>query len=452
MKFVLRIALYLLAPVLVVFAGMGALRGLAMGEQERAAADWLRTVPDGSPQDNGYSWLAFSGYEVPEDKLASVTAAEVGRFVAWEKALVEETVDRWDFAFNGLQELSGVGFDGPRAQAYAQRADWRVPSSFCAAQSRGCLARVAAAPEPVRAQLAEQAARLEAAERALAAGEFGDPHPPSMFAPLPPMQYLRLPLTRAALLAVDGQVDEAMRRSCGQLADSRRLAADSNMLVHKLVLLSHAQGAAELLLDLRRAHPDRMLPGNCASALAPVVPQHYLACESLRREAAWQARLWRQLQREMTGRPYPAQVLFRHFLQDAALLEAWLGMSYAGYCSEDFTRAAMAGAALTAPPPAVAVDDLRCALASLSCRMLTDGVAKQGIKYQERMQQLSAKLQLLLAAHEIADGATTVEGVLARGIPGHTLALEGSGRIRLVSGPGLREPLVFDLDLVPAAD
>lgn len=452
MKFLLRIALYLLAPVLIVFAGMGALRGAAMGDQERAAADWLRTVPDGSPQDNGYSWLAFSSYEVPEDKLASVTASEVGRFVAWEKAMVQDTVDRWDFAFNGLQELSGVEFDGPRAQAYPQRPDWRVPPIFCAAQSRGCLARIAAAPEPVRAELAAQAGRLEAAERALAAGEFGDPYPPSMFAPLPPMQYLRLPLTRAALLAVDGHVDEAMRRSCGQLADSRRLAADSNMLVHKLVLLSHAQGAAELLLDLRRAHPGRTLPANCASALAPVVPQHYLACESLRREAAWQARLWRQLQREMTGRPFPAQVLFRHFLQDAELLEAWLGMSYAGYCSEDFTRAAMAGEALVPPPPVVAVDDPRCALASLSCRMLTDSLAVQGIKYQARMQQLSAKLQLLLAAHEVADGRATVDGLLARGIPGHTLSLDPTGRIRLASDPGMREPLAFDLELLPAAD
>jgi hypothetical protein len=452
MKFTLRVAIYLLAPALLVFAGMGALRWMALGDEERAAIDWLRTVPTASPEDNGHSWLAFSGHEVPQDRLAALTAADVGRFVAWEQDLVEDAVDHWGFAYTGLQGLPDAAFPEAEAVAYPRRADWRVPSTFCAPQAGDCLMRVVAAPDAVRAELATQTGRLEAAEQALSAREFGDPYPPSMFSPLPPMQLLRLPLTRAALIAVDGHVAEAMRRSCGQLADSRRLAAGSNMLVHKMVLLGHAQGAAALLLDLRRAHPDQPLPADCTPALAPVVPEHYLACETLRREAAWQARLWLKLQGEMTGKPFPAQVLFRHFLQDAELLEAWLGMSYAGYCTEDFRRAAMSGAPLAAPAPAVALDDPRCLLASLSCRLLADSLAMHDIKYQERMQQLSAKLQLLLAAHELAAGAITVDALLARGISGHTLALTGPRRIRLESGSDVREPLVFELELVLAAD
>lgn len=149
----------------------------------------------------------------------------------------------------------------------------------------------------------------------------------------------------------------------------------------------------------------------------------------------------------MTGRLSPIQVFFRHFLQDAELLEAWLAMSYAGYCGEDFKNTAMAGGAVAAPAAAVSPSDLRCWLASLTCSLLADSLAIDYVKYQEQMQRHAAKLQLLLAAHALVDGQTTLEEILARGIPGHTLVLTDAQHLRLESGPGVREPLVFELDL-----
>ncbi|WP_290886760.1 hypothetical protein [Arenimonas sp.] len=401
------------------------LRWFAVDDAARADVALLMTPPPAPVGDNGFAALALAGHEVPVDQFEAVMAGEVARFEAFERATREELLamarkSPYSLADGGpsytLLEDSGFPVREPL--------DYSVG---CGMQADDCLARVGEDPGAVRDLLARAGERTALAERSLASGHLRNPYPPSLMAPLPSFQLLRLPLNAAALDAVEGRVPEAMSRTCGVLANARRHGATSTDLIPQMVMASLANGAAGLLLDLRRAAPDVPLPADCAPALAPVQGEDYFVCEAIRGEFRMVSRVSHDLDASLAGKWNPRDLFLRLTAFDADTYDAWLAPRYAQTCRDDYRQAVLAG---VVPPPRVEVPEMSdptCWGAVVSCVLSNIGMADVG-QYQRRLLDNAAKLRLQLAALAVADGRLARDAAVAEATsPGYAATLSADG-------------------------
>ena len=347
--------------------------------------------------------------------------------IAGLRTIAIDDADRAAVALMDQPPRELVGSNGFAALMAADRAvpatSPPAPDALCPLSGEGCLQRVAADVEGTRALLATHAARVAAVETALAADHIVNPDGASLHAPLPPLQYLRLPLAAAALDAVDGRVDAAYSRTCRLLAAARRTDRQSRNLIDKFVAQGLARGAAMLLLDLRRAQPRPELPGECAAARVPVGVDEAMVCDALRGEFRMHRAEAARMQAQLAGWR-PDRLLTRALLVDEPLQAMAMARVLSPSCTDEASALASEGRA----PEAVEarLTGIECWSAYISC-MLADIAMPAYARYGERALDHAAVLRLLLAAQRVADGdASPARAAVEAGVAGQPVEFDAA--------------------------
>jgi hypothetical protein len=402
------VLLLLLVPLLLVQG----LRAWAKRDPDALAAlAVMDQVPGPHEGRNGYTDLLYAELDIPEDEREAAFAAEVAAYQRWFDSQGQRMLaDAWEGQF-----------ESPAKARYPIRRPPETPETVCGLSDPTCLQQVAANPEAYRASLQDRADVLALADASLAADRFESPFPPGFDAPLPAYNLWRLSLTAAALQALDGDIAGATERSCAMLASARRFAAQRRGLIDTMVPMALTEGAAGLLLELRRAHPEQPLPANCGAALAPVQAEDYLMCDALRSEFRMQSTMARQMQAALSEDGSASALFSRWYLVDGELTTMWSAEMFADACSGDYRQAVLAG---TVPPMnrrLVNHAQPRCYAAYASCVLV--GIATPVYDgYQVRLLDHAARLRLLLALIAQAEQGLDDAGVerLAAS-PGYTL-------------------------------
>jgi hypothetical protein len=372
---------------------------------------------------------------VAPEQLDAVLADEVARFEALERLNADARLAMARKA-PGASAETGLAYNLLEDSGIPARAPLDLGKQACGLSGIDCLATVRADPEAVRALLDIAGGRTAQASQALASGHLRSPFPPSIAAPLPPFQRLRLPLTAAALEAVDGRAPEAMSRTCTILADARRHGAASPDLISQMVMTSLANGAAGLLLDLRRDWPDTALPEDCAPALVPVRGEDYLVCEAMRGEFRMVSRVGHDLDQTLSTRWNPRDLFLLHAVFDADTQDAWTAPHFADTCRDDYRAQVLAGKVPVARGSAPAMSDPTCWGAVASCILSGIAMTDSG-KYQGRLLDNAARLRLQLAALAVADGRLPREqAAAAAASPGYALQPSANGLGITLRAPG----------------
>ncbi|KFN45140.1 hypothetical protein [Arenimonas metalli] len=419
MKWVTRILQALALLVVLAMVLTATLRWFALDDEARDDVAMLMAPGPEASGDNGFAVLLLSNHEVPEARFDEVMAGEVARFEAFERVNRE--------AMLAMARTSPQS--SPMGLAYRLLEDGGFPArepvplnnAGCSLRGVGCLDKVRDDPEAIRALLATAGDRTGLATRALASGHIRSPYPRGFQAPLPPYQNLRLPLIAAALDGVEGRVPAAMSRACGVLADARRHAARADDLVQKAVMMLLGNGAAELLLDLRRASPDTPLPPSCAEALVPVQDGHYLLCEVLRDEFRMASRMARQIDEALAARRNPRDLFLRFTAIDAGVHDAWIAPRYADTCRDAYRAKLLAGEVPPTQGTTIGLSNPTCWGAVISCT-LARATQLNVERYQAQALDSAATLRLQLAALAVLDGRLPrAQAAAASSSPGYGL-------------------------------
>jgi hypothetical protein len=420
------------------------LRWTALDAQDEALLALARTAPAAAEGRNGFAALALSGYEIPAEAIDAEMAAEVKEYTAW-LAGQGEALSRAAPSTGESDEAGPNAAWTPRAaNRYPARPAINFDSPTCGLGAKDCLARVRADTGEIRAFMAGESERLALVDQALSADLLSSPYPPSHQAPFPPFTTLGLSLTQAAIDAADGRVPQALSRTCRTLAAARRFTPDARDLLGKMVFPALAEGAAALLLDIRRENPAEPLPDDCRGALQPVQADDYLVCEAMRGEFRMGAALSASQDEALAGRWTPDALLSRWVLLDARLQDAWMASAFAAHCTEDYRREVLAGHVPPAPPRPVSRDDIHCYAAALNCLMVE--IALPAYRdYQGRQLDYAAKLRLLLAAQAaVGADATAASLEAAAASPGYEVSADPAARTLAVRQrflPGGSDPL-----------
>lgn len=414
----IRTPLLLLAVVLVVaWATVSSLRWLAMGPPQREALALMQGEPPAAEGANGYGWLIMADYVVAPEEVDAAVAGDVAHFVAWLESSAVPNALAGDVAEAYVPQLQ---------DAFAKRPALSHLDPLCNLGAAPCLAKLRTEPDALRAQLQRHAARLDFAERSLAAPQFATPYPSAMEAPLANFGSWRLVLTSVAVDFDDGRTPQALRRGCDLLADARRINRDSGRLLERMVSQALAESAAVLLLEMRHERPDQALPPECAVALAPLQEAEFLVCSGLQGEFRMHALQSRRFARQLAGLQ-PKNLLFRTLLFDEGLQNAWVASAMAPYCDEPHRQAIRRGELPEPAPAAGRLETADCYGAYVSC-VLASIATPSYRNYASRMLDHGAKLHLLLAAHAVASGERSFAQAAADPFPGFALAADGGAR------------------------
>ncbi|KFN50673.1 hypothetical protein [Arenimonas composti] len=451
-RILLRVLVIILVLLALAWMGVAALRWQVLDEHAYAALTRMSEDTPVPPGENGYAALMLADYETGDLDAAgaeAALAADVARFADWYSGSVgalQAHVEDGGPEPGGFEPFADRGW--PRRPVLAPN-----DARFCGLGGQGCLAQVAADPDAARAGLQEEAKRLDAMRRVLAAAHMSNPYLPTWSTPVPSWSLLRLPVTDAALAAADGRIDEAYAQTCDLLAAARRFDRSARGIIDKRVAQSAAEGAAALLLDLRRAHPRPALPESCAEAIAEVDAAEAGICLAMKGEFRMGQNLTNAWGRHGSWRP--DRVLARQLLTDSAVRNAWNARAMAPFCADDADTRALAGeVARMVPTPAVGSTE--CLAAYIDCSLLAiampaiDVMAAVGVDH-------AAKLRLLLAAQAVADGRLApAAAAAAAGVPGHPVAFDpATGTASLVPKwrSGNDTPFVVELaGLVPPGE
>lgn len=398
------------------------LRWIAFGEEEREALALMEPLPPPPAGASGFKYLAFVDLVIPAAELDQALALELAAYQSWHagwgvRLLEQETSEALD--------PDAESFLSPVAARYAKRPMVQAPDAACGMRERDCLGKLRGHEEEVRQWLGAEAAKLALAENALRSENLLNPYPQAIDSPIANFGVLRLPFNDIALQALDGDVPTATARACALLAAERRFLRQGGVLVDKMVHLAAVDGAAALVLGLRRLDPEAPLPSTCTEAVAPVAPEDYLACDAMRGEFAAISTVGTALDAAMRESNEPVHWLIRWTLVDARLMRAWTARQFAPMCHPDQVADILAGRVPASVNPVgfewLSVDTW----AAPTSRMLASIAAPDYVVYQERLLDAAAMLRLQLAAIRAVGGELAVDDVPeAAASPGYTIRVE----------------------------
>lgn len=328
---------------------------------------------------NAFQTLWQLPYAIPEQARAAVFAEDVRRWKA-------------------LAAVPPMGDEAPTLRP-ASIAEGRYPPSlgeedrarFCPKGS-GCLAAVEADPAGHAELVARHAALLDRIEGLSGDAGIRDPfgYPAAM--PLPELQYGHLPLTRYALAFVQGRRDEALDGTCTAIVTWRRLGADSDTLIERLVAAAavratYASFFVEMLARLPRDWP---LPASCAAAFAPPTDREFTLCDAARGEFQYRrAKLAWQARRDRAAGARAADALPAD--ADPALAEA--AMPLARLCSPALERRIRADLPPLEDEGLSGLLRLECVSNPRAC--LLGGMVDATYDYPEQIQDTHARLRFV---------------------------------------------------------
>lgn len=361
-----------LAGLLVALVGLWlASRLLGATPAQRAALETMQ-APWTPPGRNAFDAVWLLCWDVPADAEAAIVAQDMATLEAARAPI--------------------TGFVSAAA-LYPDLRPARGTMRGCQPREPDCLAQVRA-DLPAHAALVDANATLIARIQALSQYDhYRSKLPLRQDAPLPEFGNAGLPLTAHAVHFAQGRHALALDGACRDIATWRRLGANSDSLIVRMLGVSLAtEGHGRLLADMLQAlPPDQPLPASCAAALSPPRVEEADLCRAMRGEFAQVSAFMRTMAdpAQPTGQ-WPSRLLFDI---DATLALQAQGMAAA--CS-DATRDALIHD-LPAPLPAGRRRmwlRLECAANPTGC-ILADIAAPAYVQYQHRAQDQNARLQLL---------------------------------------------------------
>lgn len=265
---------------------------------------------------------------------------------------------------------------------------------------------------------------------------------------------LRLSFHAVALRSLDGDPAGALGQACDLLAAGRRFLRHDGQLIDKMVLASLTQGAASLVLAIRRADPASPMPGACSAALAPVAADDYRVCNALRAEYEMGATMSRQWDAALAKSWNPIHVGTRWVLADDRLQRGWIARSLAPLCREQDFAAIDQGRLPGRDSPEFSMASVDYWAAPLS-NILANISPPSYNQYQHHLLDHAAVLRLQLAAIAHANGELTAAQVLEAGAsPGYALVREADAwRLPLLASHGNQVPeFLVSITEAPAPD
>ena len=425
------------------------LRWVAFGEEEREALALMEPLPPPPAGASGFKYLAFVDLDIPAAELDQALALELAAYQAWHAGWGVRLLEQ---GTSEAPDPDAESFQSPVAARYARRPVVEAPDAACSLRERDCLGKLRGHEADVRQWLAAEAAKLALAENALRSEHLLNPYPQAIDSPMANFGVLRLPINDIALQALDGDVPAATARACALLAAERRFLRQGTVLVDKMVHLAAVDGAAALVLGLRRLDPEAPLPSMCTDALAPVVAEDFLACDAMRGEFAAISTVGTALDAAMRESNRPTHWLSRWTLVDVRLMRAWTARQFAPMCHPDQVAGILAG---RAPEPASPIEFEWISVdtwAAPVSRILASIAAPDYVVYQERLLDGAAMLRLQLAALRAVGGELAVDEVPeAAASPGYSIRVEDDAWVLPLRKPREQEQSGLRIPLPPAA-
>ena len=352
-------------------------------EQERALA--MMEQPWHLDGRNAFAALWLLQYDVPESEQAAVAAEDSQRVATiaerWESTPVHDgdTVPALVFksaATDRYQDLS------PNAQDLAM---------FCGTREAGCYSKVTENFDAYSALITRNEALLARIADLSKYDYYKNEFPNHFTTPMPRLDLGKLRLTQHAVQFATGDLDGALDATCSDIATWRRLGANSDTLIARMIGIAYSTDSyGRLLADLLDSTPqDFALPQSCTEALMPMSPQELSLCQPLRTELKFSV---------VAGnmKPHWLDRLLSSLLYDEHMTRAARAEGLEPSCSTA-TMQRIAGDIAPTPDTAIArpaPSRMQCVSNILGC-MLMDMGPSAYIDYERRAQDQGARIQLL---------------------------------------------------------
>ncbi len=373
----------LFAFMLLTLAAWSLARWLGPTDAQETALETIRHIPSLEGK-NAFGTLWLLAYDIPPAEQEGVLAEDLRRLAA--------------------ASPGGAGHSNPSG-AFSSSAEKRYPKQspsmsetdpWCGGDG-GCLQKARADRERYGALIERHAALIDRAE-GLSAYD-GIRHPriaDALGFVLPPYQFGKLPATRYAVDFVDGRRYEAFERTCVAITTWRRLGADSDTLITRLIGTTYSADVygrlfAEMLAETPR---DFELPPACSQAFAATTDEELSMCMAMQGEFLFLESATRQIETDESEAMSEFEKALMPLFYSADMTDAQRAEILAFYCGERVTHAMRADR----PVPAAPVDDsflrFQCVGNPVGC--VLSGIANPAFDpYPKRVQDANAKLRLI---------------------------------------------------------
>jgi hypothetical protein len=355
-------------------------------DEQEAALETMRLPwkPDGR---NAFVEIWLLPYDVPEAERAAITAADM-RQMATLPPFAEATKE---------DSAPGSGFPSRAKGRYASLAPSdKDQELLCKPRESGCLQRVRADLPVYEALVAGNQPLFDRIAALSGYDHYRDLLPPRLDVAFPQFQLGNASLTQHAYAFARGDTDVALEGVCRDLSTWRRLGANSNSLLMRMIGIAystdgHGRLLAEMIAELPRDHT---LPETCARATVPATAAELWMCEPMRGEFAFSSNTASAL--SSAGRPdvnpFERATLFLTF--DADMTIADMAQDFAPICAQrELERVAADRRTIESHHPDSWLR-LECAGNMAGC-ILADIAGPAYDSYLHRAQDQGARLRLL---------------------------------------------------------
>ncbi len=373
----------LLAFIFLTLAAWSLSRWLGPTDAQEAA---LKTIRQVSPLEgkNAFGALWLLPYDIPQAEQERVLAEDLRRLAA---AFSDEA---------GESNPSGAASNSAENRYPKQLLSPNDTALWCGGDG-GCLQKVRADRERYVALVERHAAIIDRAEGLSAYDGIRHARVADVLDfVLPPYQYGKLPATRYAVDFVEGRRYEAFEGTCTAIATWRRLGANSDTLISRLIGVAysadiHGRLFAEMLAETPR---DFELPPACSRAFSATTAEEFSMCAAMQGEFHYLESATRQLEAGESEDLSKFEKAVLPLFFSAETTEAQRAEYLAFYCTEAMTHAMKTDR----PPPPPPVDSrllrFQCVGNPIGC--VLSGIANPAFDpYPKRVQDANAKLRLI---------------------------------------------------------
>lgn len=319
-----------------------------------------------------------------------------------------------DFDRQGLAHAAGSSEAELTEHLQASSAGARFPDQspsvedfglFCGGMD-ACLQKVAAAPDTYRSLLERHRALLDRAETLQ---EYRSIRQPLQGAEtrFPPYQYGKLPATRYALQFVEGHPLEAFDGVCRGTATWRRLGANSDTLIARMIGVAYSADVYVRLFAEMLAQTPRnfRLPASCAEAFMAPAGKEIEFCQTMRGEFAFFTSTVRMTDVGMMSEVSKLERWLLPLLFDEEMAEADYAESLAYYCSDEAAQAMAEDRPLVSPKVDRGWLRFQCIGNSMGCRLAA--MSESGLDtYADRVEDSNASFRLIALILALRAGDT----------------------------------------------
>lgn len=277
-RFFRGLVLAICLPMVVLVVAWGISRALGPSDGQARTLAAMRALPPLAGSDAfGTLWLL--PYDIPEAAQAAVLAEDIRLHARQDRVQDDEEGQ------DGLRTSSAEG-RFPQSRPTPEELD-----RFCGGYGGDCLAKVAADRAAYAVLLAKYAGLIERAEGL--SRHDGLRHPWQAASGgvgfmAPPYHLSKLTATRRAFDFLEGRQADALAGTCRDVDTWRRLGAESDLLVSRMVGVAYADIHVGLVADmLARIPRDFPLPTECERAFAPPAGKELSMCQAMQGEVLW---------------------------------------------------------------------------------------------------------------------------------------------------------------------